>query len=68
MLSLNTDNKNLPIAITMGDPSGINSEIILKAFKQINNDQVHIALTLGEWKTTETVLTRVNVSAAFLFT
>lgn len=40
MLSLNTDNKNLPIAITMGDPSGINSEIILKAFKQINNRKI----------------------------
>ena len=40
MLSLNTDNKNKPIAITMGDPSGINSEIILKAFKQINNRKI----------------------------
>ena len=37
-------------------------EYRLRAFKQINNDQVHIALTLGEWKTTETVLTRVNSS------
>jgi len=40
MLSLNTDNKNLPIAITMGDPSGINSEIILKAFKQISKRKI----------------------------
>ena len=40
MLSLNTDNKNLPIAITMGDPSGINSEIILKAFKQMSDRKI----------------------------
>ena len=39
MLSLNTDKKNLPIAITMGDPSGINSEIILKSFNKINNNK-----------------------------
>ena len=39
MLSLNTDKKNLPIAITMGDPSGINSEIILKSFNKISNDK-----------------------------
>ena len=39
MLSLNTDKKNFPIAITMGDPSGINSEIILKSFKKISNSK-----------------------------
>ncbi|RPF89314.1 MAG: 4-hydroxythreonine-4-phosphate dehydrogenase PdxA [Rhizobiales bacterium TMED94] len=39
MLSLNTDKKNLPIAITMGDPSGINSEIILKSFNKISNNK-----------------------------
>ena len=39
MLSLNTDKKNLPIAVTMGDPSGINSEIILKAFNKISNNK-----------------------------
>ena len=39
MLSLNTDKKNLPIAVTMGDPSGINSEILLKSFNKINNNK-----------------------------
>ena len=39
MLSLSTDKKNLPIAITMGDPSGINSEIILKSFNKISNNK-----------------------------
>ena len=34
----------------------------LRAFKQINNNQVHIALTLGDWKSNETILTRVNSS------
>ncbi|MFL2843356.1 MAG: 4-hydroxythreonine-4-phosphate dehydrogenase PdxA [Alphaproteobacteria bacterium] len=36
---MNTDKKNLPIAITMGDPSGINSEIILKSFNKISNNK-----------------------------
>ena len=34
MQSLNTDSK-LPLAITMGEPNGINSEIFLKALKKI---------------------------------
>ena len=37
-------------------------EYRLRAFKQTNNDQVHIALTLGEWKSSETILTRINSS------
>ena len=36
MQSLNTDSK-LPLAITMGEPNGINSEIFLKALKKIKN-------------------------------
>tara|TARA_B100001113_G_scaffold351396_1_gene350365 strand:+ start:1406 stop:2512 length:1107 start_codon:yes stop_codon:yes gene_type:complete len=34
----------------------------LRAFKQTNNEQVHIALTHGRWNSDETVLTRVNSS------
>jgi len=34
----------------------------LRAFKQTNNDQVHIALTLGDWESNETILTRINSS------
>ena len=37
-------------------------EYRLRAFKQTNNDQVHIALTLGDWKPSETILTRINSS------
>ena len=37
-------------------------EYRLRAFKQTNNDQVHIALTLGDWKSSETILTRINSS------
>ncbi len=38
MQSLSTDKKlsNLPLAITMGEPGGINSEIFLKAIKEVN--------------------------------
>lgn len=32
----------------------------LRAYQQTTNDQVHIALTKGAWKTNEPVLTRVN--------
>lgn len=32
----------------------------LRAYKQTTNNQVHIALTKGEWKSDEPVLTRVN--------
>ena len=32
----------------------------LRAYHQKTNNQVHIALTLGEWKKNETVLTRVH--------
>lgn len=32
----------------------------LRAYQQTTNDQVHIALTKGTWKTNEPVLTRVN--------
>ena len=32
----------------------------LRAYQQKTNNQVHIALTLGEWKKNETVLTRVH--------
>ena len=32
----------------------------LRAYKQTTNDQVHIALTKGEWSATESVLVRVN--------
>ncbi|WP_422351748.1 3,4-dihydroxy-2-butanone-4-phosphate synthase [Flagellimonas sp.] len=32
----------------------------LRAYKQTTNDQVHIALTKGHWKTGESVLTRIN--------
>ncbi len=34
----------------------------IRAYKQTNNDQVHIALTLGNWKNSESVLTRINSS------
>ena len=38
MQSLSIDRKlsNLPLAITMGEPGGINSEIFLKAINEIN--------------------------------
>ncbi len=32
----------------------------LRAYKQTTNDQVHIALTKGSWKSSEPVLTRIN--------
>ena len=32
----------------------------LRAYKQTTNNQIHIALTKGEWKDNEPVLTRVN--------
>ena len=32
----------------------------LRAYKQTNNDQIHIALTKGRWKENEPVLVRVN--------
>lgn len=32
----------------------------LRAYKQTNNNQVHIALTLGNWEKDEPVLTRIN--------
>ena len=34
----------------------------LRAYKQTTNDQIHIALTKGNWKTDEPVLTRVNAN------
>ena len=38
MQSLSIDRKfsDLPLAITMGEPGGINSEIFLKAIKEVN--------------------------------
>ncbi len=35
-------------------------EFQLHAYQQTTNDQVHIALTKGSWKTGDTVLTRIN--------
>lgn len=35
-------------------------EFRLRAYKQTTNNQVHIALTKGEWKSSEPVLVRVN--------
>ncbi len=32
----------------------------LRAYQQTTNDQIHIALTKGEWTKNETVLTRIN--------
>ena len=32
----------------------------LRAYQQTTNNQIHIALTKGDWKTSEPVLTRVN--------
>ena len=32
----------------------------LRAYKQTTNDQIHIALTKGQWKDNEEVLTRIN--------
>jgi 3,4-dihydroxy 2-butanone 4-phosphate synthase/GTP cyclohydrolase II len=32
----------------------------LRAFQQTTNDQIHLALTKGGWKESETVLTRIN--------
>jgi len=34
----------------------------LRAYRQTNNKQIHLALTLGEWKPDEPVLTRINSS------
>ncbi len=34
----------------------------LHAYQQTTNSQVHIALTKGSWKSTETVMTRINSS------
>jgi 3,4-dihydroxy 2-butanone 4-phosphate synthase/GTP cyclohydrolase II len=35
-------------------------EYTLHAYQQTTNDQIHIALTKGSWKTDEPVLTRIN--------
>lgn len=32
----------------------------LRAYKQTTNDQIHIALTKGQWKNNDAVLTRIN--------
>ncbi|MCL4168712.1 UNVERIFIED_CONTAM: hypothetical protein GTU68_017726, partial [Idotea baltica] len=32
----------------------------LRAYEQTTNNQIHIALTKGEWNTSESILTRVN--------
>ena len=34
----------------------------LRGYKQTNNDQIHIALTLGEFSKNESILTRINSS------
>ena len=34
----------------------------LRGYRQTNNNQIHLALTLGEWKHDEAVLTRINSS------
>ena len=34
----------------------------MRAYEQTTNGQIHIALTIGEWKTNEPVLTRVNAT------
>jgi len=34
----------------------------LRGFKQTNNGQIHLALTLGEWEHNEPILTRINSS------
>ena len=34
----------------------------LRGYKQTNNDQIHIALTLGEFNENESILTRINSS------
>ncbi len=34
----------------------------LRAYQQTTNDQVHIALTKGKWKSDEPILTRVNAT------
>jgi len=34
----------------------------LRGYRQTNNNQIHLALTLGEWKPDEPVLTRINSS------
>ena len=38
----------------------------LRGYKQTNNGQIHLALTLGEWKQDESVLTRINSSVVEL--
>jgi 3,4-dihydroxy 2-butanone 4-phosphate synthase/GTP cyclohydrolase II len=35
-------------------------EFRLHVYRQTTNDQIHLALTLGSWKTGDTVLTRIN--------
>lgn len=35
-------------------------EFRLHVYRQTTNDQIHLALTLGAWKTGDTVLTRIN--------
>tara|TARA_B100001057_G_scaffold279752_1_gene280132 strand:+ start:14337 stop:15443 length:1107 start_codon:yes stop_codon:yes gene_type:complete len=37
-------------------------EFRLRAYKQTNNNQVHIALSKGKWDLNETILTRINSS------
>ena len=34
----------------------------LRGYRQTNNDQIHVALTLGEFSKTDSVLTRINSS------
>ncbi|MGB5275131.1 MAG: 3,4-dihydroxy-2-butanone-4-phosphate synthase, partial [Flavobacteriaceae bacterium] len=37
-------------------------EFRLRAYKQTTNEQIHIALTKGSWRTDEPVLTRINAT------
>ena len=60
LVSYRMKNDSLIELIDKFDLKTIYGDFVLNTFKQINNDQVHLALTKGSWSRQESVLCRVN--------
>jgi len=56
----------LPLAITMGCPAGIGPEIILKYFKQLNNNSTSPIIVVGDKNVLEFYVERLQINCSII--
>ena len=58
-------NNKEKLAITLGDPSGIGPEVIIKAISSLYSDKENLPIIIGDTKTVEKTAKKLDIKLSF---